>query len=67
MSRRLILKAISIGLCVMTAAPCLQAESGPPEAPSLQDLGFSQSQTAGSQKDQELLDLRTHRLKVHHR
>lgn len=41
------------------------APSSNAAAPSLQDLGFSSTQTQGSAQQQALLDKRTHMLKVH--
>jgi hypothetical protein len=41
------------------------APSSNTKAPSLQDLGFASSQTQGSAQEQELLNKRTHMLKVH--
>ncbi|MGC1784271.1 MAG: hypothetical protein WA708_17240 [Acidobacteriaceae bacterium] len=44
-----------------------QNQKTPPanNAPSLSDLGFSQSQTQGGAQEQALLNKRTHMLKVH--
>ena len=42
-----------------------QAVSVPSSAPTLEELGFSQSQTNGSNEDQALLDKRSHMLKIH--
>ncbi|MHB1938027.1 MAG: hypothetical protein ACYCOR_15765 [Acidobacteriaceae bacterium] len=42
-----------------------QAPSSNSNAPSLQDLGFSSTQTQGSAQQQALLNKRTHMLKVH--
>jgi hypothetical protein len=39
----------------------------PPQAPSLKDLGISQSQIEGNPKEQQLLDRRSHILKIHQR
>ncbi len=41
------------------------APSSAPAAPSMQDLGFSPSQTQGNAQEQALLNKRTHMLKVH--
>lgn len=43
------------------------APSSSTKPPSLEDLGFSPSQTQGNAQDQARLDKRTHMLKVHHR
>jgi len=37
------------------------------EAPSLNDLGFSQNQVQGNEQDQALLDKRSHMLQIHQR
>ena len=42
-----------------------QAAVVPSSAPTLEDLGFSQSQTKGSGEDQALLDKRSRMLKIH--
>jgi hypothetical protein len=41
--------------------------TGVPPAPSLEDLGFTQSQTQGDADRQALLDKRSHMLKIHQR
>jgi hypothetical protein len=43
------------------------APEPPPSAPSLQELGFTPEQSAGSVADQARLDRRTHMLKIHQR
>lgn len=57
-------------LALFVSVACLQdpyftyAEES---APSLQDLGFSQTQTEGNQQDQATLDKRSQMLKIHQR
>jgi hypothetical protein len=62
--RRAIASAISLALSPWSQT---QAKSPPgnPQAPSLKDLGISPTQTQGNPKEQELLNKRTHMLKVH--
>jgi Carboxypeptidase regulatory-like domain len=51
-----------------TAAPPADLPNAPsqtPSAPSLQDLGFTPQQTQANPQMQEMLDKRTHMLKVH--
>lgn len=50
-------------------APANNAPNAPPsnKAPSLEDLGFSPTETKSNAKEQALLDKRTHMLKIHQR
>jgi hypothetical protein len=47
--------------------PQSQTQSGNPQAPSLEDLGLSPSETKGDLQLQARLDKRTHMLKIHQR
>ncbi|HEX8766315.1 MAG TPA: carboxypeptidase-like regulatory domain-containing protein [Candidatus Acidoferrum sp.] len=64
-----VLTALPSAPQVQPQAPANNAPNAPPgnKPPSLEDLGFSPTETKSNAKEQALLDKRTHMLKIHQR
>lgn len=60
---------LSMSIAELPSAPSAQAPqpSGNQNAPSLEDLGFSKTETEANAREQALLDKRTHMLRIHQR